>query len=114
MKFYGINSEWPITFEDSPKKEMVLLDAANQYDLEDAELKIILKNSDQTIIGATSSVPHDNFINRLWYKSIRGKMDFEYIRIPFAATPNKEMYEKMKLKLSDDEWLQDVELVHRI
>lgn len=112
VELVGINSEWPITLEGLPKKEMIVLDTADRYELDENEIKQLLSRADQIVVGASSGVSDEHFVHRLWHYSITGKNDFQYIRIPLSVTTEPNLYNNMREKLTQKSWLKDVELVY--
>ena len=95
--------------------EIAVIDSSNLINNMDVILAELSQCKVSTII-ITLTGSMDVVTNKLYVDSIKGKNDFEYIRIPIDVLP-KPAYNKMiemKDTVSDDVWNHDMELIPNI
>lgn len=71
------------------------------------------KLCDQVIISTTGGMHKSNSMYHLHVASVRGTIDFDYIRFPMeVVTPKQmELYDEMRNQLNPVEWVHDMEMI---
>lgn len=94
-------------------EELLILDTANTYPIEHI-IGPLSSNVSQIVIGTTGAMIKNSALHNLYIDSLRGKNNFEYIRLPWEVAGSlKERYAELRAQHSEEEWNHDGELIPR-
>jgi hypothetical protein len=95
--------------------DIVIIDSSNLIaNMDQVLASLVQHNFISTVITLTGGM--DKTTHQLYVDSIKGKNDFEYIRIPVEVLPKSAFNNILQMKegFSDEEWNHSIEMVPKI